>query len=765
MPPETTSGRSNERRLTVHLDQPEAVFRGSSNGWLLALLAWILFVVYGSLVPLDFRALDLGVAWQRFLQTPMLALGVEQRADWLANGVLYVPVGFLSALVLMGEKAGTGRLLGRRLLGWLGAMALGMGLALLVEFCQLFFPQRTVSLNDLLAEGIGTFIGATLGWLGGPWLRVFASTLQSRWPAVVGSLLPAYGIALVLFSLFPFDLLLSTQELANKIQGPLWGWWLAPAEAGSGSLRAVARMLAEICLIVPLGWLWARRVRGASSMQAVLLGALLGLVLEAAQLLVASGVSQGVSVMARAAGWWLGNWLWTGRLTRPLPWWRAQGRRLVYPLAAAHLLALLALSGWFGSPLLGAQEALARISAEQIRFLPFYYHYFTTESRALASLTGVALLYAPLGLWLWLRGATHATVALPLAVGVATVVEIGKLFFQASRPDPTNVMVAAAAASLMLWGLQKLQQGLQQGLNSEGLPDSDRSSPTLSNGGSVARATSVPSLNPGEKPVNSLAPAGSMRWRLAHVALAGAVVAAAIWFANSSHEPSLWLGAWLLLVSIVVWWRPVWIFVLVPVAMALLDLAPWTGQRLFDEFDLLLLIGLAVAFVRVPPAMPTTHRQPTDRTLRLILWALALSLGLALLRGLKPWQGLDLAELGNPVGPWQALWVGKGALWAFGLAALAQRLQASGRSAEPAFCTGMVLALMGVALVVVWERIAFVGLWDWSTPYRVAGPFSTLNVGGAYIDAFLVVGLAFAAHASLYGGHWVPRVIALVAVL
>ena len=57
------------------------------------------FVVYGSLVPLEYRPLPPGEAWARFQQIPYLNLGVGSRADWVANGVLYVPLGFLLLLV------------------------------------------------------------------------------------------------------------------------------------------------------------------------------------------------------------------------------------------------------------------------------------------------------------------------------------------------------------------------------------------------------------------------------------------------------------------------------------------------------------------------------------------------------------------------------------------------------------------------------------------------------------------------------------------
>ena len=56
-----------------------------SLAWPHARLAilWALFVAYGSLVPLEYKAQP--NAWQYFVNTPWLDLSVGSRADWVAN--------------------------------------------------------------------------------------------------------------------------------------------------------------------------------------------------------------------------------------------------------------------------------------------------------------------------------------------------------------------------------------------------------------------------------------------------------------------------------------------------------------------------------------------------------------------------------------------------------------------------------------------------------------------------------------------------------
>jgi hypothetical protein len=57
----------------------------------LACLVYALFVVYGSLVPLDFHPRPLADAWAAVQQIPYLRLGITSRADWVANILLIYP--------------------------------------------------------------------------------------------------------------------------------------------------------------------------------------------------------------------------------------------------------------------------------------------------------------------------------------------------------------------------------------------------------------------------------------------------------------------------------------------------------------------------------------------------------------------------------------------------------------------------------------------------------------------------------------------------
>ena len=128
-------------------------------------------------------------------------------------------------------------------------------------------------------------------------------------------------------------------------------------------------------------------------------------------------------------------------------------------LVLPYLAGLALVSGWFAGPAVGLDTALGRL--HEVRWLPLYYHYFTTESDAMVSALAQLALYAPVGLGVWALAAGRGGrrvggpwAAAGLALAVAVVIESGKLFFPPNHPDPTNLLIAAIAA-LAAFGLAR----------------------------------------------------------------------------------------------------------------------------------------------------------------------------------------------------------------------------------------------------------------------------------------------------------------------
>ena len=729
-------------------------------------LGYVAFVIYGSLVPLQYKARSMDSAIAAFQQIPFLTLGIESRADWISNGVLYVPVGILTVLALRAVWPRLATMLALPI-----ALIFCAALAIGVEFTQLFFPPRTVSQNDLMAELIGSVIGLVWVTRFSAWFAsVFNSLLQDS-QRLFHLALDAYFVAYLAFALFPFDFLLSADEIANKANSNLWGWLLA----GSGNRASIVvlRLTAEIALTLPLGWWLARGVReraarrrahrqlhrrspesishGQSPNHAshshshpprvnygltVAFGLALGLLLEITQFFIASGTSQGLSVLTRLFGVVAG-----AVLSQYAIGWKLEDaarliRRFFWLLLLSYLLALLEVNGWLSTQWQGVDYA-----AEQwgkVNFMPFYYHYFTTEAVALFSLSAVFFSYLPMGVLCWAYRVNTA-VAVLSAMLVATLIETGKLFIQGMHPDPTNALIASAAIWLTLAVLRLAANPRTMAATSPGAPG-----PVITQPGSQS-PTQV-------------------------VVLAAVCAAALLWAVTLPGAPVLASGV-LLAAGVVVWFKPLWAFGIISAALPVFDLAPLTGRFYFDEFDVLIALTLCIAFAKAPAAKPTQAGRTKRRFAASDPWPAAvailfgITLAISTIVGLSPWQWPDLNAFNSYFSPYNALRIAKGAVWACLFWWLAKRFSGLGIDPRRPFAWGMAGGLALTVIVIIWERLAFPGLWVFSSDYRVTGPFSATHTGGAYIDCFIAAAIPFLIVLTLEQRHWLVKIAGLGLIL
>ncbi|MBL0038906.1 MAG: VanZ family protein [Nitrosomonadales bacterium] len=274
-------------------------------------VAYTLFVIYGSLVPLDFHPQTWDQAWETFQHIRLLNVGTQGRADWVANGVLYIPVGFLIATLFTRSKRHS-----TLVLAFIGSLLFSFTLAVTVEFSQLFFPPRTVSINDVAAEFIGSTVGAFIAVRWPDQFRSFFSMLTGNPDRLVARILKTYAIGYVAFSLFPYDFLVSVQELKWKLDSNSWGWLIAMEPVHGNIALPLAKLFAETLAVIPLGLILCQLTAGRQSWSPTRLfiaGGSFGLIIEIAQFFIVSGISQGLSVLTRAAGIYLGALLWRHR--------------------------------------------------------------------------------------------------------------------------------------------------------------------------------------------------------------------------------------------------------------------------------------------------------------------------------------------------------------------------------------------------------------------------------------------------------------------
>ena len=351
--------------------EPSHGFGRRISLWI-AVGGYLIFVIYGSLVPLDFHPRPLDSAWRDFLTTRYLTLGVGSRADWVANILLYIPLAYLlCAAVVAGVRSAVARLFAVAVVFvFCAAVALG------VEFTQLFFPPRTVSINDIVAEfvGSGLGIGLWLAW-GRKLEQLWADMTRGGLPAIRAAVV-GYVVAYLAFSLFPYDFLVSAQEFAEKFSGDNYRLLVTSATCGRLSMCA-ARLFAETIAVVPLGVLLGmglgKSVRRVY-LTAAICGFALGVAIETTQLFLASGISEGLSLLTRAAGLPLGVALSRHVHLDNLAVLRPYIVRAIWAAIPIYLVVLTWANAWFNAKWLGVGPARANLDG--VHWLPFYYHYF-----------------------------------------------------------------------------------------------------------------------------------------------------------------------------------------------------------------------------------------------------------------------------------------------------------------------------------------------------------------------------------------------------
>lgn len=210
----------------------------------------------------------------------------------------------------------------------------------------------------------------------------------------------------------------------------------------------------------------------------------------------------------------------------------------------------------------------------------------------------------------------------------------------------------------------------------------------------------------------------------------------------------LGLLAW----SLLVFWRPdVWLVGL-PAVLPLAKLSPWTGWIGVDEFDILVLGTLAGGYARclIDARATSSTRLSNQAGLSLPLLGgvlLAVSSLLGLCRGLAD-AGMHFGWFQGYGEPLNVLRAFKAPMLALALWPLLHRaLRERPQQALRWLFDGLLGGLAIVVLAVAYERAAYPGLWDFSAPYRTTALFWEMHVGGAAIDAYLVLAMPFVAWA------------------
>lgn len=429
-------------------------------------LVYALAVTYASVIigPLGFHfvPLDPSEALRTLAATRFVANGSDQRADWMANLVIAVPLGFLCMAALWTRRPGI-----RRWLMIALALALCLAFVIVVKFAQLFFPPRTVTLNYILAQAIGSSLGVALflalqQWLFGPHTHA-----QIPGRSALSLVLHIYAAALVVYFLFPLDFVLSADDFRARVVS-LPHWLLSlPGEGRPKGIR-LALMLANIVETIPLGILLVIRGQRASVGQAAKTGFLLMVAVTASSALVMSATPHLAAIILRTFGIVLGAVVAT-QLNRvdPVAVRDSLARSVPY-LVLPYVLAVLYVNGLLAVHWRTIGEAIAALDYRGL--LPLWHYYIVSKTQAMASLVAHVMMFAPIGVMVSLRSGVRpnrAWLAAAIAFIFSLATELGRWMRPGLEPDFNDAVIAGASAWLAVRampGLWHMLDGLSSTL-------------------------------------------------------------------------------------------------------------------------------------------------------------------------------------------------------------------------------------------------------------------------------------------------------------
>jgi VanZ family protein len=418
------------------------------RSYALALAAMIGIAVYGSLVPFGYRAIPIREAIGQFAQIAFLRLDIYSRADFVANVLLFVPLGFLAMAALRTDREGGA--VGTAVL----VTAAATVLSVTIEFVQLAFPPRTVSMNDVIAEAAGAAGGTAMWMVCGAWItaRLRALFTARDRAGFLVRFLALYAVVFAVSQVLPLDLTISPGELAAKYREgrvvvmPFSHHYESPRDA-------LFDIGADVALHLPLGILamvaGVRRGERRGWPQAMALGLGGVAAIEAAQLFVFTRVADTTDILVGGTGLAIGVCLATFGWRRSEPMRSTGGLRWIF--AAATIVCAAALAGyhWYPFDFVITSELLHE-RLPLLQAAPFSHYYWGSEFHAFTEVARKLLMGAMLGA-LADRALSHGCRARTCAwtkyvVFVCCLVffagiEAGQLFLVERIPDITDVAI------------------------------------------------------------------------------------------------------------------------------------------------------------------------------------------------------------------------------------------------------------------------------------------------------------------------------------
>ena len=489
------------------------------NHFLALAALYALAMVYMSLVlgPAGFHYVPIGFdqAWDKFLSVRFVSHGSNERPDWIANMLMPIPLTFLISSMFGMEATGRrttgivvtlaagvlfvlvikyaqlffpprtvmlyitapligvvlGFVTGRRTISIAVTLAVGVLFVLAIKYAQLFFPPRTVTLNYITAQLIGVVLGVV----------AFEFSHTRLYPRLLGLfhdgdgltiVLAGYSVFLIGYYLMPFDITISICDLAVRAL-ELFGILFSAPGVGRGATAMFLLIIADALTAVPLGMYLAVVGRQRTTRRLVWRAIGVVFLIFIAQLFVLGSEPFLISLFYRSAGVVAGV-LFIQRIKgKDLRKRHYYFSRYVPVAIPIYLLLVMFVSGVLSSQWWTLDEATNALEPRQ--FLPFWNFYIVSKAHAAQSLVVTSMVFAPIGVMVWLRRGfwgSGATFSAFLAFTLSLLMEFARMMKPGLRPDFSDPVIAAIAAGAVFKALPFLWRMFEREAARSGTLDS-----------------------------------------------------------------------------------------------------------------------------------------------------------------------------------------------------------------------------------------------------------------------------------------------------
>ena len=406
------------------------------------LLAYCLFILYGSFIPFHFNFDPNFVRWR---WATFLADSIHERiaraslSDLVSNILLFIPFGILR--MWQGSPSVQCK---RPLLPTLLTTAYGLIFGVVIESGQTLSPGRIPSLLDALCNGLGAFIGAIWGLvlvrsLRGSFKAIFVHVLRNQ-PTLL--LLCYLLLGVLANSYFPFDVTLDVSAIWENIKRSQ----LVPFQKGFHQYW-FELLIEKGAIFAGIGYLvlsnLQRLWRGTGAGLAWLLCCALICAIETAKVFFAGRAFYAENVMIASLGALLGIILLPSLVA--LSWVKRRPEAVGFALVLGFLI-YLELSPFDWIVLTELPERFSRIE-----WLPFKAYYSAEPLGALFDLQKKIYSAIPLGFVVMSLPPIKFTAsprrkAALLCFIIAAGIELAQVLLSSRIPSTTDVIIFSASA-------------------------------------------------------------------------------------------------------------------------------------------------------------------------------------------------------------------------------------------------------------------------------------------------------------------------------